>query len=91
VLVLLTPRRPAYGDQLPPPVDPLAQSPGLDALRERASKGRPPNANLDIIARALDRNPHYLAYRSGDVNAEPWIESKSLTRTLHEALNLLYF
>lgn len=91
VMILITPRRPAYGDQLPPPVDRLAARPSLKELRDRASKALAPNSNLEVIAHSLNINPHYLAYRSGDVKSEYWIEPRSLSRTLHEALGLLYF
>lgn len=91
VMILITPRQPAYGDQLPPPIDRVAARPSLKELRERAAKAIAPNSNLELIAHSLNVNPHYLAYRSGDVKSDYWIEPRSLSRTLHEALGLLYF
>ncbi len=91
MLILLTPHRPTYGDQLPAPINNLAAMPSLVELQKKAEAATAANNNIATISQELHTNPHYLAYRSGDVSGEYWIQPRSLNKTMHEALSLLYF
>ena len=90
LIVLLTPRRPTYGEQLPPPANAEARL-SLDELRNQIETGFKPPSNIGAIAHSLENNRFYLMARTGDLATERWIEPPSLEHTLLDVVRLLYF
>jgi len=95
LLVLLTPRRAATGDQLPgstaiangASTDPSANS----REAEKRHENGPPVPNLDTILLDLGDNDLAREFRSGDLRLEDWQRPPFLDRTLKQIIDFLHY
>lgn len=86
VLILLTPRMPAYmAKSGPPGVD------GTGALREKfgLTGGNPSNA--EAVLSHLQTNTLFREFRQGDVSLERWEHTNTTFERLRQALDFLYY
>jgi general secretion pathway protein D len=99
VLILLTPRRPAYFADLAGaqagarrgPAAPRQRSESLEQLRGDADALVLIQPNLNAIVRSLNDNHFMHEFRTGDIVIEPWRRGVRYDRLLRDVLNLLYF
>lgn len=96
VLILVTPRRPAYTNR--------AQE-DIDAERSKMSEFQrvqtefedkyklwfAPVPNTALALKVLDTSPIYREFRSGDMNIESWVSRSSHGGRLRSALSFIYY
>jgi len=95
VLILLTPRRPAYTHQsTTPKSDPEQSSPNktiLNKLRSRYSDWFLPYPNWASVFNHMQKNSLYREFRTGDVELENWENDRVRSNRIKRILDFIYF
>jgi general secretion pathway protein D len=95
VLILLTPRRPAYTHQsTTPKSNPEQSSPNkiiLNELRSRYSDWFLPYPNWASVFNHMQKNSLYREFRTGDVELENWENDRVRSNRIKRILDFIYF
>jgi general secretion pathway protein D len=91
VLILLTPRKPAYIYQDTASLPPERRSEVLNELQARFSDWFKPYPNWASVFHHLQSNILYREFRTGDVTLERWESQKYLKNRLKAIVDFLYF
>lgn len=87
VLILITPRAPAYAEAAHSP----AVSNSMNALREKFGLARAGSSNTDAVLSQLSSNALFREFRQGDVSMERWDHMQTTGERLRQALEFLYY
>lgn len=91
VLILLTPRKPAYIYQDTASLPPERRSQVLSELQARFSDWFKPYPNWASVFHHLQSNVLYREFRTGDVTLERWESQGHLRNRLKSILDFIYF
>ncbi len=91
VLILLTPRKPAYVYQDTASLPPERRSQVLSELQARFSDWFKPYPNWASVFHHLQSNVLYREFRTGDVTLERWESQGHLRNRLNSILDFIYF
>lgn len=86
-LILITPRSPIYTAR----AQPLAQSEGEQALRDRLGFSAAMPSNVESIVSYMQDSEVFRQFRQGDVAMDRWDRSGTTVERLREALSFLYY
>lgn len=91
VVILLTPRRPVTGNDIPPVITSKEQA-RTEKVRDLLQKtGFKPQPNLDAIFRQMSRNPFYREFRTNDLVSEDWRRETYTERLLNDFATMLFY
>ena len=95
VLILLTPRRPAYSHQSTTSKSATEQSSSnmniLNELRSRYSDWFFPYPNWASVFNHMQKNSLYREFRTGDVELENWENDRMRSNRIKRILDFIYF
>ena len=95
VLILLTPRRPAYSHQSTPSKSATEQTSSnmniLNELRSRYSDWFFPYPNWASVFNHMQKNSLYREFRTGDVELENWENDRMRSNRIKRILDFIYY
>lgn len=90
VLILITPRVPAYTSKVAKPDGSVANANTL-ALREKFGFSGPTTSTVESILQHLSNQDFFREFRQGDVTLERWDRMQTTGERLRQALGFLYY
>jgi pilus assembly protein CpaC len=90
VLILITPRAPAYTATVDDALEPAANL-SVQALRDKFGFTGAGAANVDAVLAHLTANTLFREFREGDVMLERWDRAESTGFRLLQSLEFLYY
>lgn len=91
VVIMLTPRRPVTGDDIPPVTTGKETDRSEKTWDLLQSAGFHAEPNMSAIFRQMSRNPFYREFRNGDLASEDWRHETYVERLLNDFATVLFF